>query len=198
MSAAERLSQRLLVLRSAALEGPLTVGRLLEILEERGQALLVFVLTVPFLQPIPLPGISTLFGLTIAAIGWRMMRGGPLWLPARLLARAVATRTVANLCDASVRLLRRFEHLIKPRLGVLCAPGWRHTLYAVVLVLAGLALSLPLPVPASNFLPALSIALLALGMLEQDGLLILLGYVVFAAAVALIVAIFVFSYLGLR
>ena len=48
----------------------------------------------------------------------------------------------------------------------------------------GLQLCLPLPplIPFSNFIPALSIVLLTAGLMERDGLVVLIGYVVNIAA----------------
>jgi hypothetical protein len=45
------------------------------------------------------------------------------------------------------------------------------------IVSGGFILSLPLPIPFSNGLPAVSIMLLAAGLMERDGLLVLWGYV---------------------
>ena len=44
------------------------------------------------------------------------------------------------------------------------------------IVSGGFLLSLPLPIPFSNGFPAVSIMLLAAGLMERDGLLVLWGY----------------------
>ena len=41
----------------------------------------------------------------------------------------------------------------------------------------GLLLLLPLPIPFSNTIPAWAVVLLSAGMMERDGLLVLLGHV---------------------
>ena len=44
------------------------------------------------------------------------------------------------------------------------------------IVIARLGLMLPLPIPFSNNIPAWAIVLLAIGMMEKDGLCVLLGH----------------------
>jgi hypothetical protein len=50
------------------------------------------------------------------------------------------------------------------------------------IVIAGLGLMLPLPIPFSNSIPALAVVLLAVGMLEKDGLCVLLGHLTAVAS----------------
>ena len=72
--------------------------------------------------------------------------------------------------------------LLRPRAVALSQPPME---YLVGLVCLLLAVVLVLPVPLGNMLPALAISLLALGILERDGLWILAGLV--AAAVSAVV-----------
>ena len=57
---------------------------------------------------------------------------------------------------------------------------------AAGLVCLMLSLVLVLPIPLGNMLPALAICLLALGILERDGLWVLAGLAAAAAAAALV------------
>jgi hypothetical protein len=53
-----------------------------------------------------------------------------------------------------------------------------------VILVAAAILLLPLPIPFSNLLPAWAIFLVACGLLERDGLFIVLGYAAFAIGAA--------------
>jgi hypothetical protein len=55
-------------------------------------------------------------------------------------------------------------------------------LIGVGIITAGLALMLPLPIPFSNNIPAWAVVLLAIGMMEKDGLCVLLGHLTAIAA----------------
>jgi hypothetical protein len=51
-----------------------------------------------------------------------------------------------------------------------------HILCGLAIVLSSAFLSLPLPIPFSNFIPALSIFLICIGLLEEDIILIMIGF----------------------
>ena len=66
--------------------GHLTLGEVVAALGDRGYGLLIFVLTLPNLLPIYIPGLSAVFGIPLALIALQMMMGQPRpWLPAALL-----------------------------------------------------------------------------------------------------------------
>jgi hypothetical protein len=50
-------------------------------------------------------------------------------------------------------------------------------------------MSLPLPIPFTNLFPAYTILFLAIGLLESDGLFILIGYSLTTATTAFFVSI---------
>lgn len=69
---------------------------------------------------------------------------------------------------------------------------WRLARHGVgVMILGcGLLLMLPLPIPFSNGLPALTVLLLAAGMLEEDGRFAVMGGVVFGLTLVFFAALF--------
>jgi hypothetical protein len=177
--ASARLSQRFAELALGPAEG-MTLGALLERLSERGHALLALVLVIPFLQPIPLPMLSTAFGLVVTLVGAQMALDRPPWVPGRLARRPLSAELIGRIAQAGQKLFLRFEHLVRPRIRFFHAHPSMRRLAGATIAISGLLLSLPLPVPASNLMPALAIALLAMGSLEEDGLVVLLGFVAFS------------------
>ena len=85
--------------------------------------------------------------------------------------------------------LARAERLLRPRVLALSSPPMEYFVGGVCLLLA---IVLVLPVPLGNMLPALAISLLALGVLERDGLWILAGLAT-AAVSAVVVSGVVFA-----
>jgi hypothetical protein len=175
-----------------------TLAGVLTRLGERGHALLAFILVVPFLQPVPLPGFSTVAGIAVALVGLQLALGRPPWLPRRVGERPIPHPTFVRIVGAAERLFRRFERLIKPRLPFLHEHPGMQRLSGVVLVVTGALLSLPLPIPVSNFLPAFTIALLALGTLEEDGLLVAAGYVALLVTLAFFALLVLLPWLGVK
>ena len=149
----------------------LTVGALVDKAEEGGFGFLVGVLT---LIAIPFVGLSTPFGLVIALLGIQLMVGlHHPWLPARARRRKLSMTMLDRVLGILARRTRwltrlsrrRWELVIQPRLIGLC------------IVLLALGLALPLPFPGSNLIFLIPLFIYAVGILERDGLWIVLGHV---------------------
>jgi hypothetical protein len=155
-----------------------TLRELIVVLQGRAYDLLLLLLALPFLLPIPLPGLSMAFGAVIAVISARMVFGQRPWLPKRLLDTTLPPRFFPVLLGSARRIIRVFEVLLKPRLLWITAPPLPQ-LHAFLIFAAAFVLLLPLP-PGTNFPPAVVIVVMAGGLLERDGLFVLAGYVAFA------------------
>jgi hypothetical protein len=156
-----------------------TLREVMAVLHGRGFLLLVMLLALPFSVPLPLPGLSTPFGLVIALIGLRLVLGQKPWLPARLLDTALSPKLFVRVFAATRKVMRAIEFFLKPRMPWLTGSAVLQQIHAVPILLSALLLLLPLPVPFSNSLPAIAILLVAAGLLERDGLIILAGHVAF-------------------
>jgi hypothetical protein len=166
----------------------ISVGDLLAVLGDRALAALLFVFAVPNVLPVP-PGTSTILGAPLVFLAAQLAFGRRPWLPA-VIARRTMTRTdFAALVRRIGPWLARAERLLRPRAMRLALPPME---YLVGLVCLLLAIVLVLPVPLGNMLPALAISLLALGILERDGIWILAG-LASAAVSAVVVSGVVFA-----
>jgi hypothetical protein len=171
-----RLSADLDALRARIRGQSLTLGELHRALHARGPALLLIPLALPFCV-IAVPGLSMPFGLAIGFIGACLALGREPRLPRFLRQRRVPPERLEPLLAGAARMARRLEGPIRPRLAFLHAGAGMTRLAGVSVALAGLALMLPLPIPFSNALPAWAVVLLAMGLMEQDGLFVLLGHI---------------------
>ncbi len=185
-----RLSVELERLIAAFSERAVCLREVLEVTHGRGFNLILILLAFPFCTPIPLPGVSTPFGLVIAFIGLRLALGQKPWLPARLLDKQLPPRFFPRFLAATRHLVRWLEFFLKPRFSQIMA--WRLVRQGMGLVVfcSGLLLLLPLPIPFSNFLPAVTIVLLAAAMLEDDGCAAVAGGGMFLLTLAFFALIF--------
>ena len=172
------LSDDLRDLVTTANGAALTLGQILEIFSRRSHAIIMVFLSFPFCQPIMIPGFSTPFGLALAIIGGYYILGRKPWLPRTLRDRAISFEGLSRIVNAMLAVTRRIEKLLRPRLSILCNDAVFGRVHGVVIVICAVLLSLPLPIPASNMIAALPIMLIALGMLESDGVFVIAGYVV--------------------
>jgi len=155
-----------------------TLAVIRDLVGQDGLLLLTVFLTLVFMIPVSIPGVSTVFGAAILLIGISRLLGRSLWLPQRMAHRVLpAERLRAGLRQGSI-WLHRLERVSRPhRLDWLAADGMVGTVNNVALILGALLLMAPLGlVPFSNTLPALALLFLAIGMLQRDGLCILLGH----------------------
>jgi hypothetical protein len=193
----ERFSHLLHRIQEHANLGGLTLRQLLEVFGPKGHVFLTIFLVLPFLQPIPIPGLSTLLGLAIAWVGYFMMVGQAPWLPERLAKIHVQQFVLKNICSGLERWMKRIEPWIRPRESkafsrILNRGTGRETLRRVngaILCFHALVLSLPLPIPFSNFFPAVVLFLVALGTLEEDAYVLIAGYCVVAVNAAFFAAL---------
>ena len=173
------LSSQLARLAARFADRPVRLGELTDVLQLRGYNALLLFLAFPFVTPVPLPGFSTVFGLVIALLGLRMALAQQPWLPERLKARELPQRFLPKLLLTASRMFSRLEKLLKPRFFYPEFPAFFQRTSGVIIVVCGLLLLLPLPVPFSNALPAFTIILLAAAGLERDGAVFIAGCVQF-------------------
>ncbi|WP_284619630.1 exopolysaccharide biosynthesis protein [Aquabacterium humicola] len=160
----------------------IAVGDLLTALGDRALAALLFVFAVPNVLPVP-PGVSAVLGAPLVLLALQLTFGRRPWLPAVMARRTLSRSDFAALVRRIGPWLARAERLLQPRISPLALPPME---YLVGLVCLLLAVVLVLPVPLGNMLPALAISLLALGILERDGLWILAGLLVAAVSAVVV------------
>lgn len=155
-----------------------SVGDLLAALGDRAIGALMFFFAAPNILPV-LPGVSTLLGAPLLFLSAQLMLGMRPWLPGFVTRRSLSRDDLATLVRRIVPWLAKAEKLLKPRAQLLVRPPVEHLVGLLCLVLAAV---LMLPVPLGNTLPALAISVLALGVLERDGVWIALGLLASAVA----------------
>lgn len=175
-----RFSDILVALAMDETRERVSVGDLFERLGERAFGALMLAFALPNIVPTP-PGTSAVTGTPLVFLSARLMLGLSPWLPGFVTRRSMARGDFAVVVNRIAPWLSRAERMLKPRLGALAGPPADHVAGAVCFVLA---VVLALPIPFANILPAASICLFALGLIEKDGLFMLAG---FAAAVLSVV-----------
>jgi hypothetical protein len=182
------LSLMLQTLAGDARRERITMADLLDFLGDRALAALLFVFAVPNVLPMP-PGTSILLGAPLVFLAAQLALGRRPWLPAVIAQRSLRREDFAAIVRRIHPWLTRAERMLRPRAVLLARPPLEYLVGLVCLLLAIVVL---LPVPLGNMLPALAISLMALGILEHDGLWILVGLVT-AVVSAVVVSGVVFA-----
>ena len=160
----------------------IAVGDILAAMRDRAIAALMFIFALPNVLPMP-PGMSSILGAPLIFLAAQLTLGLRPWLPGIIARRSIARADFALLVRRAAPWLARAEKLLRPRLGTLARPPLE---YLVGLFSLLMALILFLPIPLGNMLPALTICLFSLGILERDGAWILAGLLTGLAALALV------------
>lgn len=158
---------------TARSRGGLTIGDALASAGEASFGFVMLMLALPALIPIPGP-FGMVFGSALAIVALQFaVGGGSLWLPPILRNREVSASAFAALQRHADPIVRRIERIIRPgRLKALTGPALP---YVLALPVFALAIAIALPIPFGNILPVTAVCVIAIGLIERDGLMVLLG-----------------------
>lgn len=211
-----RLTADLARVCAASHTGPLRLSEVLSAADDRGFALVLLLAAFPFVLPFPTLGLATPVGFALALAALGLVMGRPAALPASLGALEIGPAALARAAAVVSRATWVLARVTRPRLSFMtgaraaraegftpdaraggsggcdaappCSMMGRVMRIALGLSLftAAVVLGLPIPLPLSNFFPAVAIILLAAGVLEGDGLLVLAGHVATLAVCAVV------------
>jgi hypothetical protein len=171
------------------------MGDLVAAMGPRAFGLMLLVLSLP--NMLPVPGISTVFGVPLILFGAQMLLGYPRpWMPRRLAGLELRRAQLSEILDRAAPHLRRAERWLRPRATRLAGLWAERAVGATTLVLGTVLI---LPLFGGNFLPALAVAVMALGLLERDGVFVALGLGTAVLALAVVGAVLTaFAFGGVR
>lgn len=183
---ADRLSAILIAIASAEDKERISVGDLLEALKRRALGALMFIFAVPTALPMP-PGVSAVLGAPLLFLTLQPMLGMQPWLPKLITERSLSRVDFHRVVRTVAPWLARAEGIMRPRLTFL---AHRPFVYLLGFASFVMAFVLFLPIPLGNMLPSVAICIMALGLLERDGVWILLGLLVAVVSVVIVWGVF--------
>lgn len=155
----------------------ITLRQMLEKMGESGLLLLCGLLSLPFLVPVSIPGVSTVFGAGIVLIGIAVTFNRLPWLPSKVADRKLDRNKLVPVLERGISILRKVDKLVRPRLTGFTTGGVVNRFNGLVLTFAGVLLMMPLGlIPFSNTLPGVAILLLSTGISQRDGAVVLAGH----------------------
>jgi hypothetical protein len=162
-----------------------TLIEIVEIVGADSLMLLTIFLSLVFIVPISIPGVSTVFGAGIILIGITRLFNSKPWLPKAIGTRKLSSEKLREGLNRALVWFNKLEKISRPhRLPGITADGLVTVINNLSFIFAGLLLMAPFGfIPFSNTLPALALIFLSVGMMQQDGRFILYGYFSNAATV---------------
>lgn len=164
-----RASHLLKQIEAASHGDTISVGEFVSMLGDRSFALAILIFSLPNSLPVPgIPGFSTVTGLPILFIALQLIAGKhTIWLPKRVAEKTFSQAFLKKIVTKAMPVVLWLEKFLHPRLGFVCGPIGERV---IGLLIATMAFILVLPIVGGNFLPGASISLLALALLENDGI----------------------------
>jgi len=166
--------------------GKTKISELMEDFHENGILLAMIFFSLPVAIPLPYPpGFTTVMGIPLMILSIQMLLGNKkVSLPQKINDYELKNSTLRAISDKVVPRLVSVEKYVKPRFSF-AKSVYCEQFIGFISLLA--AFSVALPIPLTNAIPALGIAVMALGLLNRDGLVIIVGF--FITVIGLLVAI---------
>jgi hypothetical protein len=173
----------------------ITLTDILLLAGERVFGFLFVILSFPSALPVPAPGYSTPFGVVIFLLALQLIKGDKTpWIPRKWVHHPIDLKMVQGVLKAGLPWLRRIEILSRPRLTSVCTSLVGRTVIGLGVVLCGI--SMMIPIPGTNTLPAIGIFVTGFGLLEDDGAVSLAGLAICLMGVVLTTSILIALFLG--
>jgi len=166
----------------------LTLGQVLDKMDQQGIGFLMAVLSLPLLLPLP-PGVAAPVGMLLLIWSVQRLFGMHLpWCPAFLRRKPLSPKTIQVLAEKGIPIIRKLERYTGG--GVLQVDGL--TTKAACLVVVAMAVLIILPTPFIDPLFAFTVLLLGLGLAYFNVKLYLAGI----AGGVVLAAMFLVGYLA--
>lgn len=176
----------------------LTLGGLMDAMGDRAYGMLLLIFALPNMLPLGIPGLTSVLGTPLFVFAAQLAVGRPTpWIPEWLANRSASRAQVLPIAKRFLPYLDRAEKLLRPRWPVLTGPVGERVIGAVCFLLGVI---IALPIPLGNILPSFAVSILALAVLERDGIAAAIGHalsllslaVVFTVVVGIIAAFLLF------
>ena len=162
----------------------LSLGEVVEAFGASALAGLILIFGLACALPLP-PGATTVFGLPLVFLSPQLMFDHPTpWLPRRLRERRMSMTDLRGAFQKMAPWLTRMEAVSRPRLGFVVGASGRRLMGLICTIFA---LVLILPIPLGNMLPAATVTVFSLALIQRDGAIAMAGYAFAAASVGVLV-----------
>jgi len=182
----ESLGEKFVTIIADMPTGDITLHEIIEIFEDDGLLLLSVFLSLIFLVPISVPGVSTVFSTAILLIGIVRLLNRHLWLPVKIARRTIPAEKLVTGLNKALVWFHRLEKFSRPhRLPWVTTRPYTNFINKLAFILATGLLMVPFGfIPFSNTLPAVALILFSIGEIERDGVSILTGHLANLATIS--------------
>ena len=151
------------------------LGDILEQLDERAFGAMLFLLAMPCAIPL-LYGVPQVVALPMLFLTGQILIGrSQPWLPERFSTRRMSAENLSRAAKIARKWFGWTEWFVSPRLTFLTS---RYMRPLIGVFLTAFTASILVPLPLTNSVPAMAVAVVAVGLMARDGILMTLGLIV--------------------
>jgi hypothetical protein len=167
---------------------PKTIGSLIDVFQEKSFAVLfVLLLAVPAL-PLPTGGVTHVFEVIAMLLSLELIAGRRhVWLPRRWRSKEIGAETRRTFTNSFLPRIRWIERHSHARLGFLLSHRPAGIVYGAVMLALSLTAFFAPPFTGLDTVPSLGAVLVSLGVLLEDPLLGILGFLIGVAGIVIVV-----------
>jgi len=177
------LLQTLEVMAEDAAADGFSLREIMDRLDERAFGAILFILAIPCAIPF-LYGVPQVVAVPMLAFAAQMAAGREEpWLPGKLGERRIGKQGLTNTARRGRKWFGWVEWFARPRLTFLTGKGPERV---IGLILCAFCLSIMVPLPLTNSTPAIGVALASFGLIQRDGLLVIIGLAIGIAWISLL------------
>ncbi|SFI21172.1 exopolysaccharide biosynthesis protein [Nitrosomonas sp. Nm34] len=173
----------------------MSVGDIKNSLRERGFGILLALAVLPICLPVPVPpGYTTFFSIPLFIFSVQMMWGvkSP-WLPGWINKKEISKRSLERLIEKVTPWLRKIESYLHARITYISVHAWERIIGIFAFIFT---IPIALPIPLINVLPSWGILIMSLGLLNKDGLTIIVGMTVGTIGIGIALIILALIWMG--
>ncbi len=150
-----------------------SLNTILVAFHERGIGFFLFLFALPAAIPLPGLGINTIIALPLLFLTFQMVIGRKtVWMPQNFKNKKMRSSKIQSFLDKAIPIISKFEYIIRPRLGFLTQPILSNLVGICAFLMA---VSVSIPLPLTNTVPSMGLALIGIGLMMRDGLAIMSG-----------------------
>lgn len=166
------------------------IGVLLKSIDTGGFALLILIFSLLLVIPTP-PPIATIAGVIIMFFSFQMVIGlHEVWLPKFITEKSIQRKTLALIIEKSSIYLYKLERFTRRRLTFMNSVIAERIIGMVIFILATITLT---PIIFANSVPGVAIIMISFGLLNKDGLIIIIGFLIGLLSIFVVWAMVVFG-----
>lgn len=178
------LQNNLIKLKSQSQQGSLSLEEIIPFFSGKGKILLLIFFCIPFTQMI---GLAIPFGFIIAYLGVRFAFLTKSWTPEFILKKKLPSKVLNFVLNQVLYFIKMIAKFSYPRWILLSNQSTMHKISGTLISLVGICLAISLPIPLSGYISAAAILFIGVGILNDDGLLLCIGYALAIFYIAFVV-----------